>query len=276
MSILKSILYGLVSGVAEFLPISSRAHQSLLNILLGAPARDPLQDLLVHIGLVISVFICCREYIQQLKSSQKSALSSRRRRSRTAADNGFYDLRLLKTAAVPLLIGLLLRFTTVKFESNLLALMLFLLCNAFILLLAEHSSHGNRDSRTMTGLDGILMGILGSLSAFPGISRTGIISAYTTVRGADSQNAVNWAVLLAIPALLFASFFDIFCAVRYGLGTISLIRLVQCILSGAAAFIGGYLGISVLKVALNHSGFGKFSYYCIGAALFSFILYLIT
>ncbi len=275
MYILKSIIYGLVSGIAEFLPISARAHQGLLRFLFGMDTRDPLLDLLVHMGLLISVFVCCREYISQLHNEQKR-LSIRRRRSRSVSSKFYYDLRLLKTATIPLLVGLLLYFSTAKFESSLLTLMLFLICNAFVLLLAEHSSHGNRDSGTMSGLDGILLGITGALSVFPGISRTGMIASYATLRGADGQNTANWAALLAIPALIFSGVFDVVFAAQYGLGAISFGRIAGSILAGIASFFGGYLGVSVLKVMLTHGGFSKFAYYSIGAGLFSFILYLIT
>lgn len=276
MSFLESILYGFVSGITEFLPVSSRAHQTLLRYLFGVETRDSIQNLLVHIGLFFSILIACREYLSRLHREQKAVSASRRRRVRSSDAKSLYDLRLLKTAAFPLIIGLLLCFPTEKMENSLLIIMGFLIINGFILLLAEHVSHGNRDSRTMTGLDGIVMGIVGALSSFPGISRTGMIAAYATMRGADSQNSTNWAVLLGIPALIFVVCYDIVGIVAGGVGVIAFPVIVGYFISGAAAFVGGYLGISILRAMLNHSGFSGFAYYSLGEALFSFILYLIT
>lgn len=276
MSIIESILYGFVSGLSAFLPVSSHAHQSLMCYLFGISTRNSLQEILVHIGLMFSIFVGCREIIFRLRREQKLMSATRRRRMRAVDAKSYYDLRLLKTATFPLLIGLLLYITTQKLENNLVAIMGFLLVNAFALLVAEHSRHGNRDARTMTGLDGIVMGILGALSVFPGVSRTAMIASYATVRGADSENVSNWAILLGIPAIAFAICFDVFRIVTVGVGGFSFSAFIGCLLSGAAAFTGGYVGISLLKAVLANSGFSKFAYYSIGAALFSFIIYLIT
>lgn len=276
MSFLESVLYGFISGITEFLPVSSRAHQALLRYLLGVQARDSMQNLLVHIGVFFAIVLSSREYLSRLHREQKAISGSRRKRLRSADAKSLYDLRLLKTATFPLIIGLLLSFPMGKLENSLLFIIIFLILNGFVLLLAEHCSHGNRDSRTMTGLDGIVMGVVGALSSFPGISRTGMITAYATVRGADSQNAANWAVLLGIPALIFATCYDIVGIVTSGMGVITFSVIIGNLLSGAAAFAGGYLGISVFRAILNHSRFSGFAYYSLGEALLFFILYLIT
>lgn len=276
MSIIESILYGLISGITDFLPVSSRAHQALMRYLFGADTRIPLQELLVHIGVLMSVMAGCRDILVRLRREQKQVVTARRHRHRSLDSKSYFDLRLLKTAAFPLIIGSFLLLATVRMENNLLVLMLFWLLNGFILLVADHTRRGNRDSRTMSALDGIIMGVLGALSVFPGISRTGMISAYTTARASDSENVVNWSVLLAIPAIMFLIFFDLICIVTAGFGGGTASMILGYFLSGAAAFAGGYMGISLFRVLLNHSGFSKFAYYSIGAALLSFFLFLIT
>ena len=275
MTILEHIVYGLISGVSEFLPVSTLAHQNLLRYLFGVETRNSLQELLVHMGVLLSIFVGARDVISRLREEQKS-LASTRRRKRSMKTISYYDLRLLKTAAVPLLIGMLLHIVTSRYEGKLLTIVLFSLISATVLLIAEHLSRGNRDARTMTGLDGIVMGIAGALSAFPGISRMGMISAYAMSRGADSKNVANWATLLALPALLFLVCFDLFGIVTVGVGALSFGVVIGYLLSGIAGFCGGLIGISIIKMVLNDSGFSGFAYYSIGTALFSFILYLIT
>lgn len=276
MSILECIIYGLISGVSEFLPVSTLAHQNLLRYLFGVDTRNSLQELMVHMGIILSVFVGARDMISRLRDEQKSISSTRRRKNRSMKTITYYDLRLLKTASVPLLIGMLLYIVTSGYESKLLTIVLYSLLSAFILLIAEHLSRGNRDARTMTGLDGIVMGIAGALSTIPGISRMGMISAYARSRGADSKHVANWATLLALPALLFLICFDFFGIVTIGVGTITFGAVIGYLLSGIAGFCGGYIGISIIKMVLSESGFSGFAYYSIGTALFSFILYLIT
>lgn len=277
MSLFESILYGLVSGVAEFLPVSAGAHQALLRLLFGVSNRSSLQELLIHIGVLASVFVASRETLSRLRLAQNSLSHTRRRRARNQLDGkSYYDLRLVKTAAVPLIIGLFIRITTQSFDGNLLAMMGFMVLNASVLLLVAHGSHGNRDARTMSGLDGIVMGLAGALSVFPGMSRTGMIASYATARGADGESAADWAIILGIPALLFAACFDVAGLFFGGMGALSASMVAGCVLSGLTAFCGGYVGISVLRLILNHAGYSKFAYYSIGTAMFSFILYLIA
>lgn len=275
MSVLESILYGLVSGLTEFLPVSSGAHQVLMRYLFGVDSRVPVQELLVHIGVLLAVFAGCKDVLFRLRTEQRALQNSRRKRHRSDSKS-YFDLRLLKTASVPLLLGLLLTIVTFRKENNMVMLIAFSLLNALVLLLADHTSRGNRDSRTMSGLDGIVMGIAGALSAFCGMSRTGMISAYTVARGADGENVANWTTLLAIPAMAFAICFDLVLLVIMGFMGMTFVAFLGYILSGAMAFVGAYLGISLLKLILNQNGFSGFAYYGIGMALFSFILYLIT
>ena len=276
MSLIESIVYGLVSGVAEFLPVSARAHQALLRYLFGVDTRNFLQEFLVHIAILAAILYSCRDVLFRLQREQRSQNATQRRRKHSLDVKSYYELRLLKTAAVPLIVGLLLTLATEKMEQRLPYIMVFLLINGAVLLLADHSSHGNRDSRTMSGLDGIVMGLLGAMSAFPGISRTGIISSYTAIRGADSQNMTDWAILLGIPAMFFLAIFDLVRMFVFGFGVASFTDFLSCVFSGVAAFGGGYLGISLLKAMLSQFGFSKFAYYCLGAGLFTFILFLIT
>ena len=276
MSIIESIIYGFVSGITEFLPISSRAHQTILRFLFGVESRNFFQEFLVHIGLLVAVIFCCRDILNRFRHQVSASLTTRSKRNRKKEFAEYYDFRLLKTATFPLVICLLILFLIVKIEVNLLLIIGFLLINAILLFFAAHSMQGNRNAKTMTGLDGVIMGIIGSFSLFPGISRIGIISTYTTLRGADIKNTANWTVLLSIPAILCFIAFDLIGMVSVGAGTISLLAIISYVLSGIAAFCGGYIAISILFTILTHSGYAYFAYYSIGAALFTFIIYLIT
>lgn len=276
MTIVESILYGFVSGVTEFLPVSARAHQALLRYLFGVSTRVSLQDILVHIGVVLSIIIACRENLTRLFQEQRSSSRSRRGRPRSLDTRSYYDLRLLKTATLPLLAGMLLYAVGVKLEGSLIALMILMSVNGVVLLMAEHTRRGNRDSRTMNGLDGIVMGIAGATSVFPGISRTAMITSYATARGANGSSAANWAILLCIPATLFSVCYDVFLIIGGGIGAVSAIVFAGYMLSGVAAFCGGYIGISILRLMAAHTGVSNFAYYAFGCAMFTFLLYLLT
>ena len=274
MNWIKSILYGLVSGFTEFLPVSSSSHQAILLHLFGVDSKDPIQDLLIHIAVILALFMACRSLFSNIQRGRR--LSDSRKRIGSYVARGLFDLRLVKTATVPLVICLLLTVSTRRLESSLVYIALFSLINGIMLIVPEYIRHGNKDARTMTGLDGIMIGLCGALSVLPGISRFGAIHTYATVRGANKQHSLNWALLLSVPALIVLCGFDI-----VGLFTVSFIPFSAALLAGyflaaVSAYLGAYAGIIFIRFLTVRSGFTGFAYYSIGVSLFSVILYLIT
>ena len=273
MSFLESIVYGLISGFAEFLPVSSLSHQIVLLRLIGVHERDPIRDLLVHIAVILALLTTCRSKL--LKIHRERRLVSSRRRSKGYATKGLYDLRLIRTASVPLLICLLLTVSTRPLESNLMYIALFSFLNGIILIIPEHISHGNKDARSMSAFDGILIGISGALSVLPGVSRIGAMHTYATIRGADKQHSLNWALLLSIPALLVLCGFDVL-RLFNAAGPSSFPILAGYVLSAISAYFAAYAGILFAQFLTVRTGFAGFGYYSLGVALFSAILYLIA
>lgn len=276
MSVIENILYGFASGLTEFLPISSRGHQSLLRYLFGGSTRLSLQDLLVHIGVLLSVFIACRDYLTRLRWEQRSATAVRRNRSRRIDSKNYFELRLLRSAVVPMLVITVLFNMFIKTDGNLISLIWLFVVNGVMLLIAEHIRQGNRDAKMMSRSDGMFMGITTAVSALPGLSGTGMTLSYSAARGADIQKAVNWAILLVIPATVFAIGGDVIYIVNNGFGATSVILITKSILAGIAAFCGGFAGISILRLLATNFSVFQFSYYSFGIALLSFMLYLFT
>ena len=72
MKFLESLFYGFVSGLAEFLPISSSAHQSIINTLFGASYIDPVRNLFVHIAILIALYLGTAKARERLNRVQQS------------------------------------------------------------------------------------------------------------------------------------------------------------------------------------------------------------
>ena len=271
MNWLEGLFYGLVSGLSDFLPISSIAHQTLLIRLFGLDGRDYLCDLLVHIALLLAIYTEYKSTIVYIYR-EKTLRGSRKYRT---GSNVHFDVRLVKHAAVPLIIGLFLYPFTHKTEQNLLFLSLFLILNGLILFLPSRILNGNKDARSMTLLDSTCIGLGGVLSVFPGVSRIGTMTSVGIMRGADKQKSMNWAFLLSIPALLFLGAFDIMQIFTQGVG-LRWISVLSYLLAAIGAYLGGYISIRLMKYLTIRVGFATFAYYSWGAALFSFILYLLV
>ena len=112
MSIFESILYGFISGIAEFLPVSSRGHQAILRYMFGLDSRNFLQEFLVHIGILIAIIFACWDMLKRLQRENRALRVSARRKKAKFNSDEYYNLRLLKTATFTLVIGFTLHFVT--------------------------------------------------------------------------------------------------------------------------------------------------------------------
>ena len=275
MGIIQGAIYGFVTGFTEFLPVPSSAHQFLMLKLFGQNDTVPLLNLCIHMALLLAVCYSTRSAIGRLLRDRHVRRRDLRSAKRISASAVGYDLRLIKSAAIPMAIVMLLCYVLgAKVPWNYLPL--FLIINGVVLMIPEHTRQANKDARAMSAIDAILIGLGGALSVFPGISRNGVILSYAVLRGADKQHATNWALLLSIPALVIISAVDIFLVFTSGIGTFSILVLLSYIAASAAAFGAGLLGIRFLRFIAPRLDFSGFAYYSWGIALFGFLLYLIT
>jgi len=273
MSILQSLLYGLISGLAEFLPISSQAHQALLNTLFGADT-EPFRNLLIHGGMLLAVLTSCGTYIQRLRRDGRSGSRRSRKNPRHSDRRTAYDLHLIKSAALPMVIVMLLSAITGWMQNNLALVALFFVINGILIYIPEHLPQSNKDASQMSALDSFLISLSGLGSVFPGVSRVGLGYSCAIARGGDKEKSLNWILILSIPALCVTMAFDLISIVTSGFGILSFSTVFGCVISAVASFGAACCGIFLMRFMTVRSGVSAFGYYCWGAALLSLILYL--
>jgi len=242
----------------------------------GVEQKEPIRDLLIHIAVLIAIFLACRGMFSKIRREQVLAYRMRRNPSQVHALKGVYDMRLVRTAAPIMVIGLFVNLFFNNFYNNRLLFSLVLLINGALTLVPTYLHQGNRDARSMSGMDGMLIGLAAAFSAVPGISRNSAIMFMTLIREADKQNGVTWALMLAVPAMVMLILLDFISMFTVGIGTITLVTVGGYLLSMLFAFVGAYIGVSAIKVLISRSDYSGFAYYDFGLALFSFALYLIA
>ena len=272
MNIFECFLYGLMKGVTEFLPVSSPAHGVLLRELFGVQQTSPLQELLIHIGLLIALLISCGTYIEKLRRERKLLAKGRHVKKQDRRIE--FDLRLIQTAAIPTLIGTILYgLFGNKLES--LALVAFCLClNGIVLYLPEHVPHGNKDSSKLSAFQALLIGLGGAISALPGVSRVGASYSCAVYVKSEKSRALEWIYIISIPALVILIAFDFVHIFTYGAGANLVSGVFGCIISAITALVSGMVGIYTMRFICNRSSVGIFAFYCWGVALLSFIIFL--
>lgn len=272
MNWLQSLLYGLFAGATEFLPVSSEAHRDLLGIMFGVEV-NPLVDLLIHLGVLAALVISCIPQLTRLRRERALLAMPVKRRKRQPDPLTLSNLRMLRTALIPMLLGFIAWPFTHSLTKSLWLSALMLAINGIVLYIAPYVPQGNKDASTVSGLDGLLMGLGAALAMLPGISR---IAAFTTtgiLRGCQRRYVLDMVLLLCIPALIVLVLFDLYFLIGAA-STITGAWVLSAVLAMVVAAPAAYLCIMFLRFLSVKVGFSGFAYYSWGAAMFTLILYL--
>lgn len=274
LNFFQSLIFGFLAGLSDILPVSAQAHKSILLKLFGEESEPGVLRLVIHVAILVALYYGCQIQIQRLVRQQKLAKVPKRRRKRPVDMRSIMDFRLLKTMLLPVIVGFLIHFKTAVFENSLAWIAAFLIINGVLLFLPALLPSGNKDSRAMTRVDGLMMGLGGAASALPGVSSIGAAVSVAMVRGTDRVYAVNMALLMHMGVTAGLIIFDFIALFTGGVGTFGFGILIAYLVAGLSAFAGTWLGIRLIRSLAVHIGLGIFAYYCWGAALLAFILYL--
>ena len=272
---LESLLLGLISGATEFMPVSSSSHEALLLRMFGVAQLHPLMSLAIHIGVIVALFLSTSDQLTRMQREYRYAKLPKRRRKRVPDRQAILDMALINGAIIPTLMIMALCYNIIRTASKLHIAAFLLFVNGILLYLLQYLPRGNKDSRHMSKFDSLLLGIVAAIGSIPGFSRIGLVCTVANVRGADTYQAYKWALYLSIPLIAVVGCFDVVGLFMTGFDGVGFLYVLQCILCGAGAYFGAVFGIKFMCSFTLRNGLSSFSYYCWGAALFMFILYLI-
>ncbi len=272
----KSLLYGLISGLADILPISAEAHQILLMKLFGSEGRRDLMDLFIHLAISAALYMSSRKQIVRMARARSLAKVPKRRRRRPLDTNSLMDLSLLKTMLVPVILSFFLFQYTAALQQKMIWIAVLLFVNGLILYIPQFLPTGNRDSRTLSRVEGLLMGLGGALGILPGISPMGCMLSVGSVCGVERGYCLNLAMLMNMAINLGLVVLDVMGLIQYGVDSFSFLILVQYIVTAAAAFGSTMLGVKIMRMLSKNNGYSIFTFYSWSVALFTFILNLMA
>ena len=276
MNWMQSMLYGFLSGVAEVLPISSRAHGILLLKIFGASGNSNLMLLMLHAALLAALHVSSRAHLTRIHRALALARIPKKKRRRPLDLKSLMDFKLLRTMALPIILAYCFYNSLSFLVGSLLAIAAFLFLNGLILYIPQFFPTGNKDSRNMSRVEGLLIGLGGALSIFPGISAMGAMLSVSSVCGVDKEYSLGNALLETMLILLCVSVNDILRIASTGLKDVTFQMVLVCLVTALAAFVGTLLGMKLLKTIAKNGDFSIFSFYCLGLALFTFFLNLIA
>ena len=276
LSLIQSILFGLVSGVTDILPVSAEAHKLLLLQLFGVESEPALLRLIIHLAVLVGLYFGCQNHLQRIFRQYRLRSRTHRRGKKSADIRSQLDLKFVRTAIIPLIIGLVFFSKVRSLSGSLLWVALFLVVNGIILYLPAVFPAGNKDSRSMAPLDGISVGAAGAVGILPGVSPVGCVSSMIRLRGGDRLYAVNMALILQMLFTIGMIVHDVIFIGTYGMEAVRGITLVSYLVAAAAAFAGAFLAVRLLRMLASSADFTWMSFYCWGIGFFSFVIYLMV
>lgn len=274
LSWIESIIYGFVTGLTQILPVSAQAHRALMLKMFGQSTEGGLMALLIHGAVFAAVYVSYSNQIGQMLRENRLARIPRRKRKRQPVMHRVLDYRLMKMAFYVIAAGFFVYPSLQTWRLDLSKIAIFFVINGLTQYIPMFMPTGNKDSRNMTRMDGLWIGLFGAMGIVPGISRTGGMISVATIRGADPSHAVNWAVMLTMPAMAVFMCIDFYSMFALGIGSLGITVLLRYIVAAAAAYAGTYIAVRLVRIFASTTGFSGFAYYSWGAALFSLILYL--
>lgn len=273
---LESILYGFFSGMMDILPVSAEAHKVLLLKFFGKQGNLDLLDLLVHLSILGALYVSCQSHIVRIRRARALARIPKKKRKRPLDTRTLMDWSMLKTMTVPVILGLFLYRYTAPVYGNLLLMALFLFLNGLILYVPQFLPTSNRDSRTLSRIEGLLMGLGGVVSIIPGISAIGAATSVGSVCGVERNYSLTMALMLNMVLMAGMVVYDVLGIMANGLGLLSLAIILRYLLTAVVSFGGTILGVKIMRYLAENQGFSLFGVYCWGLALFTFILNLMA
>ncbi len=269
-----AIVLGMVQGVAEFLPISSSGHLSLLQHFFGMEP-DTLYNILLHFATLIAVCVVYwRDVVDMIVEFFRGIASLfSRQGGRGNPPEGRRLVLLVILGTLPLFLILPFDDMVEGLGANPVFVSAMLLVTGCILFLSDRYGGGRKTVRTATVRDVLLVGVAQGAATIPGLSRSGTTISAGMALGFDRNFAVRYSFLMSLPAVFGATLLKVVKVAKSGvLDT----KLLPMYLTGmVVAGVVGYFSIRLVKLLADKGKFGRFAYYCwiagVIALIFSFL-----
>ncbi len=265
MGIIEAIIYGIIQGIAEFLPISSSGHLALAQNFFGTETENGFVfNVALHLATLVSVCVVYRKDVLLLI---KGAFSFLGKLFTGKLKNGFDKnekmFLMLVVATLPLVpVKLLGLDETVESLSGISwAIGILLIFNGIMLIISDRIKKGEYNfenggySRPL-GV-GIVQALLGVM---PGISRSGSTITGGRVLGYTREEAVRFSFLMSIPAIVGACVFELPDMFSEGFSADILLPVIA---GAVTAAVVGFFAIKLLQYLAKNKSFTFFAVYCL-------------
>lgn len=223
IEILKAVLFGIVEGITEWLPISSTGHMILLNDIVKLNVSDEFYSMfqvVIQLGAILAVVILFWNDIWPFgKNGNEQPLTKDGIGSWIKVDIFVLWFHILVSTVPAAIVGILFDdvFEALFYNYRTVAIMLILFGIAFIVIENRNKNHRPKIKRAcdITYTLAFWIGMFQLIAAiFPGTSRSGATIVGALLLGISRKAAAEYTFYLAIPVMFGASLLKIW---KFGL-----------------------------------------------------------
>ena len=256
LEILKAIIFGVVEGITEWLPISSTGHMIILDDFIHLNVSKEfykLFEVVIQLGAIMAVVVI---YFKTIWPFGKMERDTRRTLSLWGK---------IITACLPAaVIGILFDDILDKYLYNSIVVSIMLIIYGIIFIIVESKNIGTRKTKKLKDItykQALGIGGFQLLSLIPGTSRSGATIIGGLILGLDRSIAAEFTFFLAIPVMFGASLLKL---CKYILKVGLAFKLNEILLLGIGCFVAFIVSILIIKFLISYirkHDFKIFGYY---------------
>ncbi len=277
---LKAVLFGIVEGITEWLPISSTGHMILLNEVLPLDVSDEFYsmfEVVIQLGAVLAVVVLFWHQIFPFGKPSGDRYRHSVHGLRRYAQPDIFRLwgRILVACVPAAVIGILFDdvFEELFYNYLTVAVMLILFGVAFIVIETIHKGKEPKicSLSEISIRTALLIGVFQLIAAiFPGTSRSGATIVGALLLGVSRPVATEFTFFLAVPVMFGASLLKV---LQFGLSFTSA-ELMILLIGMVTAFAASMLIIRFLLNYIRKHNFKVFGYYRIVLGILVIVYFL--
>ncbi|NLM18828.1 MAG: undecaprenyl-diphosphate phosphatase [Clostridiaceae bacterium] len=264
IEVFKAILFGIIEGITEWLPVSSTGHMILFDEFVTLNLSEQFKSLfivMIQLGAIFAVVLLFWQKIWPFPRKLNSVTGKKQ----ITVDRSIVDLWLkILVGCVPAgIIGLLFdeQIDVLFYNYLTVAIMLILVGISFIII--ENYNKNRRPkivrSDQITYKIALIIGVFQLVAAvFPGTSRSGATILGGILIGLSRTLAAEFTFYLAIPVMFGASALKMF---KMDFSLMGAVEWTTLLVGMLVAFAVSYLIISFLMNYIRKNSFKVFGYY---------------
>lgn len=257
LELLKAVIFGIIQGITEWLPISSTGHMILANEFIKLKVSDDffsMFEVVIQFGSILAVLV--------LFFHKLNPFSPRKSRKEKSDTISLWTKVIV--AVIPAgIIGVLFddKLDELFYNPPTVAITLILYGILFIILENRHKRPRIRSFEQLDYKTALLIGVFQILALIPGTSRSGSTILGAVFLGTSRYIAAEFSFFLAIPVMFGASALKLlkfFLKVGFGFSALEFSILITGMI---VAFIVSIFAIKFLMDYIKKHDFKVFGYY---------------